>query len=474
MKSFLRAFTAPIFFCLFFVLFLNLFFPKSVFASVTNISRIVFTTDEQAVLPNVISKIITIQTQNSSGTSEPLTETSDLSVVSSSPTGHFYSNSTTGSSTNTFTMSSSSSSVNKNFYYKDSSYGIFTITAKLKTRITGKTWTVTQNITVGDLSADSGNSTTTQDNKNVDISSHNAIEELTSSEDDSVTTFVVGAGRERVAYVGSLVDFKANYKQLKSLGENKKFIWNFGDGYSKNGEKVSHSYAHEGEYDVVLNAQAGNSHGSSRTEVTVLEPNLKMDIFPDESISLENLGEYEVNIGNFKLKSYYREYTFPLDTIIGVGKKIILDKECTKLSIAGNRVEFLNLQDKELLFFEPASNHIEQIKDLVLGTTTKNTALGEPDKEEIVSVDEASTLMKALILAGKENTSSKSVQVSNVSGENSEQISKVKDESGQSVSDIIQENHSKVTAQKANFWQRIISFPATAFYAIMRTFYQAD
>ena len=122
------------------------FYPNFSFADVSKIEKIIFTTDVQTVEINTFSEKITIQTQNSSSTSEALTETDDLSVTSSSPTGRFYSNNTTASSTDTFVMSSSTA--NKNFYYKDSSGGLFTITATLKTRITENLWTTTQNITI--------------------------------------------------------------------------------------------------------------------------------------------------------------------------------------------------------------------------------------------------------------------------------------------------------------------------------------
>lgn len=441
MKCFLRAFIAPIFFCLFFALYPNF--------SLADISQIGFTTKEQTVKPNATSAIITVQTQDSSGSLFSLSETGYLSVISSSPTGHFYSNTTTASSTNTFTMNKGSA--NKNFYYRDSSYGTFTITATLKT------WTATQNITISDQA---NSSSTSETNTPISVESHTAIEELSSVEGDSVATFEVGAGRERTVYVDSPVFFKANYYKSKNLSPIKIFSWNFGDGYSENREEVVHSYKHSGEYEVVLNASVGNAHGSSRTKVTVLEPSLEMTILPDESISLENLGKYEVNIGGFNLMSYYREYTFPDDTIIGVGKKIIFDKDCTKLSVADNTVEFLDPQNKVLLTYEPERKQAEEI--FVLGTTTQNISLEDFGKKDLASADEVDKLVKVLTLINKEKVVNNATQVYQVP--KSDLVETISTTSSD-------ENAPMAQEKKTSFWSKILHFPATVFYGIFGAFY---
>ncbi len=452
MKCFLRAFIAPIFFCLFFTLY-----PNFSFADTSKIINIVFTEDSAtSVAVGVPSESITVQAQNIFGTGEKMDISGGkLTLTSSSQSGEF-SASLTSWAKIIAPLTVNSNWTGRTFYYKNSQGGIDTLTAVLN--VDGKTFPASQAINVGGISP---TSTTSNDNATTNVESHTAVEELTTSEDDSVTTFTVGAGRERVAYVGSPVIFKANYKQTKSLTGNKKFNWNFGDGYSGTGENISHSYKHSGEYEVVLNASIGDSHGSSRTKVTVLETNLAMSILSDESVSLENLGKYEVNIGGFRLKSYYRDYTFPQDTIIGVGKKIIFDKDCTKLSVTGNMVEFLDPQSKVLLSYIPVKEHQEG--NFVLGTTTQNISLEDSGKKDLVSAEEVAKLVEVLTLINNEKVVNNTVQAYQTPKD--EPLVIVIASSSDESAPLVQEN-------KTSFWSKVLHFPATIFYGFFGAFYQ--
>ena len=460
MKFFLRAFLAPIFFCLFFALY-----PNFSFADTPQITSFLLNSKAENVTFN----------PNASGTvaidikaNMPVKFTRVyICSESQSCTG------TSGNYTKYFSQTTLSDSISKSWNGKKTDgtiagEGTYRIVASM-TPDGGTASLATGQYTINvDYSALNLSTTSLEDDtpvNNIIVSSHTAVEELTFSESDSVLTFAIGAGRERVTYVGSPVLFKANYKQIKSLGENKKFTWNFGDGYTLSGEEAYHSYKRAGEYEVVLNASAGDIHGSSRTKVTVLEPNLKMDILPDESISLENLGDYEINIGNFKLKSYYREYSFPEDTIIGAGKKIIFDKECTKLAVAGNKVEFLDPQNKELLSFEPSEENVKKEETIVLN---------ELDKKDITNLDEANKLVQVLALVKRGNFSANLAQISEIPLKSLTNNTEVVDEPSELVSETTQEDLREELPKKTSFWQKVRSFPASVFYAIFGAFYQTN
>jgi len=141
-------------------LFFMFVFVNHVFADVNNISRIAFITEAQSIGQDVISGVITIQTQNSDGVEEKITEsTNKLTLTINSTTGVFSSSKTTWKSENIITMSKNTS--NRSFYYKDVTAGSFIITAKLTSGETGKSWTSTQDITIGSSSGggDVGTST---------------------------------------------------------------------------------------------------------------------------------------------------------------------------------------------------------------------------------------------------------------------------------------------------------------------------
>lgn len=144
------------------VVFLLFLTPLVSFGANSNISKISFTNDAVTVLPNEISAVLTIQTQNSSGESENLSSTADATFKSSSPTGKFYSSSGVEDPDGVMTMSSGSA--NKNFKYSDSAEGTYTITATVKVRDGSGEWTTSQSIIVGN----GGNTENTDTGSNTD------------------------------------------------------------------------------------------------------------------------------------------------------------------------------------------------------------------------------------------------------------------------------------------------------------------
>lgn len=122
--------------------FITLFIPSFVFAQISQIS---FTTTNQIIEPDEISETITVQTQDSGGNLAQTSETIDLEFLSSSLTGEFLS----PSSENPVTTTMASGTANKNFRYRDSSEGTFTLTINAVGRVSGSTWSVSQDITVG-------------------------------------------------------------------------------------------------------------------------------------------------------------------------------------------------------------------------------------------------------------------------------------------------------------------------------------
>src|SRR3989338_1236905 len=104
-------------------LFLLLMLPVISYAQV---SKIVFTTEPQTVKPGEISGTITVQLQDSAGSSYKATETVDVEFLSSSASGEFLS----PSSENAVTKTISTGSANKNFRYRHSAKGTFALTVK--------------------------------------------------------------------------------------------------------------------------------------------------------------------------------------------------------------------------------------------------------------------------------------------------------------------------------------------------------
>ena len=120
-------------------------FSLSVFSTAyaDNVARFSFVTKPQTILPNTLSKEITIQSQNSSGLVEPMSETVDLTFTSSSPTGLFL-----GSTGKPVSKTMSKNTANRTFYYKDSSIGNFVISVVATGRDSKRYFNLEQGITI--------------------------------------------------------------------------------------------------------------------------------------------------------------------------------------------------------------------------------------------------------------------------------------------------------------------------------------
>ncbi|MFA6256728.1 MAG: peptidoglycan-binding protein [Candidatus Paceibacterota bacterium] len=122
------------------------FVAEKALAVTANINHLAITTEAQTISVSVASSVITVQTRNAEDTAEQLdTSGTTVSLASSSATGEFSSNSETWEAVTTLGMNNGTA--NRNFYYKDSVPGTYTIT------ISADGWTeATQSIVVeGDV-----------------------------------------------------------------------------------------------------------------------------------------------------------------------------------------------------------------------------------------------------------------------------------------------------------------------------------
>jgi len=124
-------------------------FNSTVFALSDDITQINFTSDPQTININTASTQLTTQTQNNKedpeDLKEPVSETTTLNYTSTSGTGQFSDANCSLFSNAPITLIMNSGSANKNFCYKDSTPGIYTLTVSAE----GKDWTsAAQNITI--------------------------------------------------------------------------------------------------------------------------------------------------------------------------------------------------------------------------------------------------------------------------------------------------------------------------------------
>ncbi len=301
------------------------------------VSQFNFTTEVQTIKPNTDSGAITVQSQDSSGASEPIAETFDLVFTSTSGTGAFLS-----TSGNPISATMSKNTSNKNFIYRDSAEGSFTITVKATGRTSGKSFTITQPITVSSGAVYSTSTpTSTNENQNSSnsantqpvviyvYSAHSSPAPL--SETENKISFEVSGGRDRLTSVGNEVLFKATVTKSQNISTQAiSYKWSFGDGSISTGNTVNHSYKFPGDYVVVLNANGSDNEAVSRVNVKVVEPQFQISKVENGVMVLNN-SKYEINLEGWSFGDKQNIFIFPKDTIIPAGKAITFPDDVTGL-----------------------------------------------------------------------------------------------------------------------------------------------
>lgn len=144
---------------------------------------------------------------------------------------------------------------------------------------------------------------------------------------------------DQTGVAGGVLEFEGLALGLKKEPLlNARFLWNFGDGYLKEGKNVAHTYNHPGDYIVFLDVSSGEYSTSSRMNVKITESNLKIsDVKLDPSgeslVELYNDSDSEADISYWLLRSENTLFVFPRNSFIGPGNKLILSSLATKLNM---------------------------------------------------------------------------------------------------------------------------------------------
>lgn len=357
-----------------FIIFSLLFLPLYLgFPSVTFADNIfTFSTDPQSIPIGEMSGAITIHSES------PVTETTYITLNSSSSVGQFFSNKT---STEPIASGSyvyiSSGNSNRTVYYKDTTAGDFVITANIFNKEkTSQIATISQHIIVGSQTSggsstttnitDTNASTTTQTtssnnaNTNTTLSAHYGSAGLSIVE--PISKFEIGAGRARLGVVDSPIEFRPEMKY--SYSGNMTFKWSFGDGAIGYGQVLSHSYTYPGDYVVVLNVSSPGGQAVSRVNVKIVPADISISLASSERVEIFNNSKNEINLFGRALSSQGKLFVFPEDTIIKSGQKISFVSSITGLRpLDENNVSMIVVGDSLNKAFAPAIQIVESKED---------------------------------------------------------------------------------------------------------------
>jgi hypothetical protein len=451
--------------CLFFLLCINLSTLLFVFASVNNVyasvDKIIFINDPQIIKVGEFSKQYQIQLENSSGEKEVAPDTTYFTLPLD--IGSFYSK----TDSEPFTASSSiyiaTNSSNKYFYFKSDIVGEYVMKVYARNKDNTKQWETEQIVNVIDATStentENSNSTstatasstnttkTTVITRTVYVSSHSSPEDL--SDYSEKVPFETTAGRERMALIGSPVEFNAKYNLSQKDQCSPSFRWSYGDGFEGAGKDVIHSYKYQGEYQVVLNGSCGAYSSISRTIVKIVAPNISILNLSDGDIEVLNNGNTEINIGDWKIKGIQKDFIFPKDTIISAGNKIILSKEDSQPEISSDRLSLNNPLGKEVAF--DYIRNAEQQTDI-------------SQSDSYMSVSEAEKLLSdyksSLAVKNKQIDTSNVPEKTVIPSDNTENISQVA-----SVVEAVSSSSAR------SFWAKLIDIPVNGIKSFARIFY---
>lgn len=140
------------------------------------------------------------------------------------------------------------------------------------------------------------------------------------------------AGEDREVIVGadSLFEGKA-FGFLKKPLQNARYVWNFGNGKTKEGQNVLHYYEYPGEYLVTLMVSSGGYSATDRIIVNTYPAELSFSKIESDFIEIHNKLNKEINLSWWQLSSGNERFIIPKDTIILPNKKLIFGKKETKL-----------------------------------------------------------------------------------------------------------------------------------------------
>lgn len=205
---------------------------------------------------------------------------------------------------------------------------------------------------------------------------------------------LANAGKDKVAVVGAAVSFSGQaYGLKKEPLADARFIWNFGDGMVGEGQNVTHTYRHPGDYVVIMDVSSGYFSGEDRLLVRAEPSPLSISAITDGKnffMELYNSSNSDIDISGWLLALSDKTFTVPPRTFVAGGKNLAFDNEVTGLPVAAGSQPELRYPNGTLAYR--------------FGDAESSPAIpaGKIAKITVVS-DKASGIPPSPVLAGPDN-----------------------------------------------------------------------
>jgi hypothetical protein len=145
-------------------------------------------------------------------------------------------------------------------------------------------------------------------------------------------TISVDAGPDRVVIVGAGVPFSAKgYGLSGGPLENARYVWNFGDAGTREGQSVMYAYTLPGSYTVTVDASSVGRSATDRVVVTVVPADVFVTRASASFIELHNRTPHELDLALWQLQVGTTTFVLPPHTVIGAQRAVAFPSSVTGL-----------------------------------------------------------------------------------------------------------------------------------------------
>ncbi len=175
---------------------------------------------------------------------------------------------------------------------------------------------------------------------------------------------------------------------------NSRFLWNFGDGVTKEGENVLHAYNFPGDYMVILDVSSGKFSGSSRLKIHVVAADIAIAGVLggiNGKIELVNNSNQELDLSWWRIESGGRFFTLPKNTKLLPRGRLPLAASVLGFSVNEGNLSLLYPNGSLAYRFTNSSEAMSvpktvvAKKPVVFETEVPVVVEAQPKKEEVVA-----------------------------------------------------------------------------------------
>ncbi len=187
------------------------------------------------------------------------------------------------------------------------------------------------------------------------------------------------AGEDKTSAVGALVEFRGMAFGFddKPLA-NARFVWNFGDGATKEGQNVFYSYRYPGAYAVTLDISSGEYAVSDRLAVKVVPAEISIsEVKPGENsfIEIYNNSKEELNISGWQVSFGTQSFFFPKGSYIRPQSYLVVSNSTSGINLSAGkglvRLSYVGGSAADVFNYE--------------GVLTEGQSFSRQDKESVIT-----------------------------------------------------------------------------------------